>query len=109
MRLMNVALAVALAASLVGNAILYRQLSGLQAQVPYFSSERPYIEKAIKLFVAEGGAMENRFAVAMPAPSPRGGDELLTCVNLKLRSGILGWTPVYCFDRKGALQSRYRV
>jgi hypothetical protein len=49
--------------------------------VPYFLSERPYIEQAVKLFAAEGGQMDNRFAI-----------------QSQLREGMLGWTPVYCFD-----------
>ena len=109
MTLMNVALGTALVASIASNVALYGQLSRAKAQVPYFNSERPYIDKAIELFAAEGGSMDNRFAVAMPAPNPKGTDELLTCVSLNLRRGMLGWMPVYCFDRQGKLQRKFRV
>jgi hypothetical protein len=102
-------LAIALAASLAANAALLWRLSRARTEVPYFSSEQPYIDKAVRLFSAEGGHMANRFPVAMATPDPQHSDQLLTCVSLKLRTNMLGWTPVYCFDRQGSLRSRFRV
>jgi hypothetical protein len=109
MRVGKVTLAVALAASLVGNVVVYWRLSKARAEVPYFSSERPYVDKAIRLFASEGGRMTNRFPIAVAVPDPQHPDELLTCVSLKLHRGMLGWTPVYCFDRQGAVRSHFRV
>ena len=109
MRAGKVALAIALAVSVVVNVALYWQLSHERAEVPYFSSEKPYIDKAIRLFAAEGGHMANRFPVAVAAPDPQHPNELLTCVSLNLHRGMLGWTPVYCFDRQGTVRSHFRV
>ena len=103
------ALAVALVASVTANGVLYWQLSRARAEVPYFNSEQPSIDKALRLFAAEGGRMANRFPVAVAAPDPQHPGELLTCVSLKLRREMLGWTPVYCFDRQGTIRSHFRV
>jgi hypothetical protein len=100
-------LAAALIVSLAGNLFLYREWSRQNAQVPYSQHfHGTLIDEAIKLYSAEIGvspdeAMRNRFPVAMTVPDSASPGGQMRCVSLKLRHGMLGFTPVYCFHRDG--------
>jgi hypothetical protein len=102
----------ALIVSLVGDVFLYRDVSRQRAEVPYFLSDRPLIERSIDLYGARHGmgrdeAMRNRFPVAMHMADPNRPEHLITCVSLMLPQGWFGSTPVYCFGRDGTL--RYQI
>jgi hypothetical protein len=112
------ALSLALTASLAGNVYLYHRWSQKADEVPYYSNERPLIEKAIALFGSELPApskaqtersMRGRFPIVTQLPDPRQSGHFLFCVTLKLREGWLGFEPVYCFNEQGKLVSRARI
>lgn len=103
----NFVLAAALIASIAGNLFLYREWSRKNAQVPYNQHfHGQLIDRAVEHYSAEIGvdpdeAMRNRFPVAMTVPDSASPGGEMRCVSLKLRQGMLGSTPVYCFDRDG--------
>lgn len=105
-----------LALSLIANGYFYFRWQERAAEVPYWTHHQPLIDKAITLFAADRpvptnahAAMRNRFPVAMMVPDTRHPGQLLICVELKARRGMLAITPVYCFDGKGTLVSRTKV
>jgi len=110
------ALWAALAASLIANVWLDVGWSRKAAEAAYYTVQQPLIDKAVALFVSElpgkpdrQHAMRHRFPVVSQIPDPRLTGKFLVCVTLKLRRGMLGFDPVYCFDDGGALVSHARI
>jgi hypothetical protein len=100
-------LVAAFATSLVVNIWLTLAYLDYRSKPPFELSDERNVEESLIKYGLETGQtrgeiLKTRFSVAVTTPHG-------SCVNLRLRRGAIGWTPVYCYDRTGRLIHKGRV
>lgn len=83
----------------LGNIYQFVELRRSRQEIPFSTSDQPFIQKAIQAYASENNAshdevMRGRFPVVVQVDGMR-------CVSLRMRSDWVGSSPTICFDKQG--------